>query len=238
MNIALLGYGKMGKEIEQIAVSRNHKIVLKIDVNNVNELTRENLQKADAAIEFSTPANAVNNIYHCFDANIPVVVGTTGWMDKLEEVKQQCNNKKGGLFYASNYSLGVNIFFHINRQLARIMNAYTNYNVSLEEIHHIHKLDSPSGTGLSLANQIIENVNRKNKWIEGPATQQNELSIICKREGEIPGTHIVKYSSSVDDIEIKHVAHNRKGFALGAVMAAEFMQNKRGVFGMQDMLKF
>lgn len=238
MNIALLGYGKMGKEIEQIAISRKHNIVLKIDINNVHELTTENLQKADVAIEFSTPANAVNNIYKCFNSGTPIVVGTTGWMNQLEDVKKKQNEKNGGLFYASNFSLGVNIFFHLNKQLAKIMNDYTDYEVSLEEIHHIHKLDSPSGTGISLANQILENIPRKNKWVEGKSKDNKELSIICKREGEVPGTHIIKYQSTIDDIEIKHVAHNRKGFALGAVLAAEFMQNKKGVYQMQDMLKF
>jgi len=238
MNIALLGYGKMGKEIEQIAISRKHNIVLKIDVNNAGELTADNLKKADVAIEFSTPANAISNIYNCFNSGIPVVVGTTGWLDKLDEVKKKCSEKNGGLFHASNFSLGVNIFFNLNKHLAKIMNVYPDYDVNMEEIHHIHKLDSPSGTGLSLANQILEAVERKNKWIEGEPKSTSELSIHAKREGEVPGTHIVRYQSSIDDIEIKHVAHNRKGFALGAVLAAEFMQNKKGVFGMQDLLKF
>lgn len=238
MNIALLGYGKMGKEIEQIALSRKHNVVLKIDVNNVNELTEANLKKADVAIEFSTPANAITNMYHCFNANTPVVVGTTGWMDKLDEVKKKCSEKNAGLFYASNFSLGVNIFFNLNKHLAKIMNTYTDYDVSMEEIHHIHKLDSPSGTGLTLANQILDLVDRKNKWTEGDPKSTSELAIHAKREGEVPGTHIVRYQSSIDDIEIKHVAHNRKGFALGAVLAAEFMQGKKGVFGMQDLLRF
>ena len=236
MKIALLGYGKMGKEIEQIAISRGHSIVLKIEIGNAADLTTENLKKADVAIEFSTPATAVNNIYKCFEANVPIVVGTTGWSDKLEEVKKKCAEKKQALFYASNFSVGVNIFFKVNQFLAKIMNGYTDYNVSMEEVHHVHKLDSPSGTGLTLANQVLDNVKRKSKWVEGSATSNNELSIISKREGEVPGTHIIKYTSAVDDIEIKHVAHNRKGFALGAVLAAEWIKGKQGVYGMNDLL--
>lgn len=237
MKIALLGYGKMGKEIEQIALKRGHEIIAKVDVTNAASFSMDDLKKADAAIEFSMPDSAVSNIYKCFEANVPVVVGTTGWLKQLEEVKKNCADKKQGLFYASNFSIGVNVFFEVNKHLAKIMNNYTEYNVSMEEIHHIHKLDSPSGTGLSLANQILENVKRKKTWVEGDPKNESELQIIAKREGEVPGTHIVRYDSDVDQIEIKHTAHNRKGFALGAVLAAEFMKGKQGIYGMSDLLK-
>ena len=237
MRIALLGYGKMGHEIEQIALDRGHQVVLKVDANNAMSFFPNLLSGADVAIEFSTPASAVSNIHTCFDANVPVVVGTTGWLDKLDEVKRACNEKQGSLFYASNFSIGVNIFFKLNEFLARMMAGQPDYDVSMREIHHVHKLDSPSGTGISLANQVISNLGRKTKWVEGEATCKDDLSIISEREGEVPGTHIVKYASDVDDIEIMHKAHSRKGFALGAVLAAEWLPGKKGVFGMNDMLK-
>jgi 4-hydroxy-tetrahydrodipicolinate reductase len=173
----------------------------------------------------------------CFDAGLPVVVGTTGWYDKTEEVKKLCNEKKACLFYASNFSIGVNLFFKLNEQLAAMMNRYDDYNVSVEEIHHIHKLDAPSGTAISIANQITGHLNRKTKFVNTTSNKPEELEIISKREGEVPGTHSVKYYSAIDDIEIKHTAHNRKGFALGAVMAAEFVKGKKGVYGMNDMMK-
>ena len=237
MKIALLGYGKMGKEIEQIAISRNHTIVFKIDINNAADLTIENLKKADVAIEFSTPSTAISHIYKCFEASLPIVVGTTGWLDNLADVKKKCTEQNQALFHASNFSIGVNIFFKVNQFLAKIMNDYPDYDVSMEEIHHIHKLDSPSGTGISLANQVLTNINRKNKWIDGISSNNNELSIVSKREVEVPGTHTIKYTSAIDDIEIKHIAHNRKGFALGSVLAAEWIKDKKGIFGMNDLLK-
>lgn len=251
MKIALFGYGKMGKEAEQIALQRKHEIILKIDVNNTDTVTRDDLKKCDAAIEFTTPATARANMLKCFDAGIPVVVGTTGWYAQLEEVRKICKEKNGCLFYASNFSIGVNIFFKVNEYLSKIMNRYDDYDVTLEEIHHKHKLDAPSGTAITLANQIIGNVARKKKWIasspnpspmgEGSITslqtKPEELEIISKREKEIPGTHIVKYSSPVDDIEMIHKAHNRKGFALGAVLAAEFVKGKQGIFTMSEMLE-
>jgi 4-hydroxy-tetrahydrodipicolinate reductase len=237
MKVALLGYGKMGKEIEQIAVKRGHEIMARVDISNAASFTAAELKKAEVAIEFTMPESAVDNIYKCFEANVPVVVGTTGWLDRLDEVKKKCEEKKQALFYASNFSVGVNIFFQLNKFLAKIMNNYPDYEVSLEEIHHIHKLDAPSGTGLSLANQVLENMKRKEKWVNAPASSKKELSIISKREGEVPGTHIVDYDSEVDRIEIKHIAHSRKGFALGAVLAAEFMKGKQGVYGMEDLLK-
>ena len=199
MNIALIGYGKMGKEIEQIAISRGHKIVLKVDITNASTFTITDLKQADVAIEFSTPESAINNIYKCFDANIPIVVGTTGWMNHLDEVKEKCKEKNQTLFYASNYSIGVNLFFKLNQHLAKLMNSYPDYNVTMEEIHHVHKLDAPSGTAISLANQVIELNDIKNKWVNNTTKNNNELSIISKRIDEVPGTHTITYSSPVDD---------------------------------------
>jgi 4-hydroxy-tetrahydrodipicolinate reductase len=235
MKIVLLGYGKMGKEIEAVAISRGHEIVLKVDESNANTITDAELKQADVAIEFSTPHTVMTNMKRCFSIQLPVVVGTTGWYDAFEDVKAECNTKKAGLFYASNFSLGVNLFFKINTQLAQLMNRYSEYEVSMEEIHHIHKLDKPSGTAITLANQIIEVVDRKNKWsIE--EKDKETLFINDVREGEVPGTHIIKYSSQVDDIEIMHKAHNRKGFALGAVIAAEFLKSKTGIYTMSDLI--
>lgn len=236
MNIALIGYGKMGKEIEQIALSRQHKIVLKVDVNNSDTFTIDELKKADVAIEFSTPESAVKNIYKCFDAGIPVIVGTTGWLDKLNEIKNTCAEKKQTLFYTSNYSIGVNLFFKLNKYLASLMNSYTDYDLKIEEIHHVHKLDSPSGTAISIATQALENLERKQKWVNAPTENKSELEIISKRIDEVPGTHTVNYTSTIDEISITHIAHNRKGFALGAVIAAEWVQGKKGVFGMDDLM--
>jgi 4-hydroxy-tetrahydrodipicolinate reductase len=236
MNIALIGYGKMGKEIEQIAISRGHTIVLKVDVSNANSYSIDELRKADVAIEFSTPEAVIKNIYKCFDANIPVVVGTTGWLDQLEDVKKNCSDKNQTLFYTSNFSIGVNLFFKVNESLAKLMNSNSDYRISMEEIHHVHKLDAPSGTAISLANQIIENNAQKQKWVNTISDNKNELEIISKRIDEVPGTHTVTYSSAVDEISITHIAHNRKGFALGAVIAAEWVKEKKGIFGMNDLL--
>lgn len=236
MNIALIGYGKMGKEIEQIAIARGHKIVLTVDITNAGTYSIEDLKKADAAIEFSTPESAVGNIYKCFDANIPVVVGTTGWLGKLAEVKQKCNEGHQALFYASNYSIGVNLFFQLNKHLAKLMNTYSEYNVSMEEIHHVHKLDSPSGTAISLANQVLDQIKTKDKWVNEQTNKKNELGILSKRLDEVPGTHTVTYGSEVDEISITHIAHSRKGFALGAVIASEWIHGKKGVYGMEDLM--
>lgn len=236
MKIALIGYGKMGKEIEKIALSRGHEIVLKVDVQNASSFTTEELKKADVAIEFSTPEAATTNIYKCFEANVPIIVGTTGWLDHLTEVQKTCKEKEQALFYASNYSIGVNLFFRLNEYLAKLMNHYPEYNVSMEEIHHVHKLDSPSGTAITLANQVISNIPVKQKWVNSGTSQKNELGIVSKRFDEIPGTHTVTYQSEVDEINITHIAHNRKGFALGAVIAAEWVKNKKGIFGMNDLL--
>jgi 4-hydroxy-tetrahydrodipicolinate reductase len=235
MKIALLGYGKMGKEIEAIALQRNHEIVLKVDENNAASITINDLKKADVAIEFSTPHTVMTNIRQCFNAQVPVVVGTTGWYDSFKEIEMDCLNKNGTLLHATNFSLGVNLFFKVNSYLAELMNKYDTYDVEMEEIHHIHKLDKPSGTAISLANQIIDKVNRKTKW---SITDKNPETLFIKdvREGEVPGTHIIKYKSAVDDIEIMHKAHNRKGFALGAVVAAEFVKDKKGIFTMTDLI--
>ncbi len=235
MKIALLGYGKMGKEIEKIALKRGHTIVLKIDKDNAGSITNKDLQEADVAIEFSTPHTVLSNIRKCFDAGLPIVVGTTGWYDNFEEVRTECTSRNGSLFYATNFSLGVNLFFKVNKYLAELMNKYPEYNVCMEEIHHIHKLDKPSGTAITLAEQIIERIDRKQTWSIDDKSESS-LFIEDKREGEVPGTHIIKYTSDIDDIEIMHKAHNRQGFALGSVIAAEFLKDKKGVFTMSDII--
>lgn len=235
LKIALLGYGKMGKEIEQICLQRNHEVVLKIGKDNLADLTVENLQKADVAIEFSTPDTAFANIQLCFDANIPVVVGTTGWLDQLDYCVGQCKNNQKALFYASNFSVGVNVFFEINKKLAQLMANYPDYSVVMEEIHHTQKLDAPSGTAITLAEGIIDAFPQK-KWVNEASVLPNELPIISKREGLVPGTHNITYSSSIDEIFIQHTAHNRKGFAMGSVLAAEFIEGKTGYFGMSDLM--
>jgi 4-hydroxy-tetrahydrodipicolinate reductase len=231
MKIALLGYGKMGKVIEQIAVERGHEIVLKKSSSN----TFEGLKNADVAIDFSIPTTAVNHITECFNTNIPVICGTTGWLEHYNEMEALCQQKNGSFIYASNFSLGVNVFFELNNHLAKIMNNLKQYQVSMEEIHHTQKLDAPSGTAISLANGIIEN-SSYNKWtLENP--KENELHIEAKRIENVPGTHSVFYDSNVDQIEIKHTAHSREGFALGAVVAAEWLAGKKGVFTMKDVLQ-
>ena len=237
MNLALIGYGKMGKAIEEIASQKGHNIVLKIDITNADEFNQANLSKADVAIEFTGPESAVENVKKCIEAGVPVVSGSTGWLDRWEEVVQFCKEKNGGLLYASNFSIGVNIFFEANRQLARLMGSREEYNVSIEEIHHTQKKDAPSGTAITLAEGILENLPLKNKWFLGETTQKNEIGIISKRIDPAPGTHIITYDSPVDSIEIKHTAHNRTGFASGAVLAAEFMKGKSGIYGMRDVLK-
>lgn len=237
MKIALIGYGKMGKEIEQIAIALKHEIVLKIGSGNADELTTENLKKADVAIEFSSPKTAVDNILKCFDASIPVVVGTTGWLDKMEEIKTICKEKNQAFFYASNFSVGVNLFFQLNEYLAGMMQNYPEYIPAMEEIHHVHKKDAPSGTAITLAQGLMKAHGRPEKWVLGETTNSNELAIHSKREGEVPGTHIVSYTSKVDQITISHEAFSRKGFAEGAVHAAAWLIGKKGMFGMKDMLK-
>lgn len=235
MKIALLGYGKMGREIEQIALSRGNEVVLKIGKDNLNDLTEDNLSKADVAIEFSTPDTAYKNIQLCFKSNVPVVVGTTGWLDKIDNCVKQTEMGKG-LFYASNFSVGVNVFFELNKKLSSLMAPYKDYKVEMEEVHHTQKLDAPSGTAITLAEGVIENLPRVNSWVNETSSNENEIGIISKRIEKVPGTHIVTYENEIDEIYIKHTAHNRKGFALGAVLAAEFMNGKAGFFGMQDLL--
>ena len=239
MKIALLGYGKMGQTIERIALSRGHTIALKLDEHNSNPFPTEELKKADVAIEFSTPGTVIGNISQCFYAGLPIVVGTTGWNEQYEWVKSKCNELDACIFSSSNFSLGVNLFFKLNEQLATLMNKFPAYEVTMEEIHHVHKLDAPSGTGITLADGILSNLDRKTVWKEYneqvPSTQE-ELIIVSKRIDEVPGTHTVVYSSEVDKITITHEAFNREGFALGAVIAAEWVMGKKGVFGMNDLL--
>ncbi len=238
MNIALLGYGKMGKAIEEIALQKGHNIVMRITDQNLNELNKENLQKADVAIEFTSPQSVVTNIMLCFGAAIPVVCGTTGWLSQMKTVKEKCKEKNGTFLYASNFSIGVNIFFELNKKLAQFMNLHDNYNVSIEEVHHTEKKDAPSGTAITLAEEIIDISSLKNKWINNTSQNADELSIISKRINNTPGTHSVKYTSDVEDIEIIHTAHNRTGFAAGAVLAAEFIHDKKGIYNMKDVLNF
>jgi 4-hydroxy-tetrahydrodipicolinate reductase len=245
MKIALLGYGKMGQIIERFALERGHEIVLKINIDNQQELNTANLRKADMAIDFSAPDAALSNIYACFDANLPVVVGTTGWYGQLQEVKNDCLSRNNTLLYGSNFSIGVNLFFHINEVMARLMNNFPDYDVQVEEIHHTQKLDAPSGTAMTLAEEIIENLDNKKEWVnelEGTPFEQvlknDQLLITSQRVENVPGTHTVIYSSEVDDIELKHTAHSRAGFALGAVVAAEWLQNKQGFYNIADIFNF
>lgn len=238
MKIALLGYGKMGHAIEEIAVNKGHVIVLRINDQNLDELTRDNIQKADVAIEFTNPLSAADNILFCLNENIPVVCGTTGWLKQLKTIEDKCTEVNGAFLYASNFSVGVNIFFELNKKLASLVKSHGAYDVSIEEIHHTEKKDAPSGTAITLAEQIIKASDKKNEWINSTTEKENEISIISKRIDKVAGTHSVKYSSPVDDIEIIHTAHNRKGFAEGAVLAAEFLAGKKGIFSMKDVLNF
>lgn len=238
MNIALIGYGKMGREIEKIARERGHNVVCTIDVNENDKFNSPEFKNADVAIEFTSPESAVANYRKAFAANIPVVSGTTGWLENLDEIKHECAQNGKTFFYASNFSLGVNIFFALNAHLAKIMNQFPDYDVRMEETHHIHKLDAPSGTAITLAEGIIENIVRKQKWELGNADSADSLAIKSFREGEVPGIHTVIYESDVDSIRITHDAKSRKGFALGAVLAAEFTKGRKGFLGMGDLLKF
>lgn len=236
MKIALIGYGKMGHMIEEIARQRGHQVVLKINIDNVEDLNKENLSKADVAIEFTGPDSAFENVKQCLDFGIPVVTGSTGWNQKLVEAKAICTEKNGAFLHASNFSIGVNIFFQVNKLLAKLMASQPDYDVSLKEIHHTEKKDAPSGTAVTLAEQVLQHIDRKTTWVNNVASSKEQLSIISERVDPAPGTHYVKYTSEVDDIEIIHTAHSRKGFALGAVIAAEFIAGKKGVFTMDDVL--
>jgi 4-hydroxy-tetrahydrodipicolinate reductase len=236
MKIALIGYGKMGKAIESVAVDKGHEIVLKIDLHNAADLTAESLSKADVAIEFTGPHSAFDNVMKCLSFGVPVVCGSTGWLEKWDEVKAYCEKQGGTLVYASNYSIGVNLFFEVNTYLARLMNRHSGYQVSLNEIHHTQKKDAPSGTAITLAEQVMAENSSKKTWVNHISDNPAELEIISERIDPAPGTHSVKYSSPVDNIEIIHTAHNRIGFAGGAVTAAEFAVGKKGIFGMKQVL--
>jgi 4-hydroxy-tetrahydrodipicolinate reductase len=237
MKIGLIGYGKMGKEIERIALLRNHEVVWKLDplVATVESI---DWKQADVAIDFSTPSSVLTNIRLCFEHNIPMIIGTTGWYLHLEEIKRDCIHGDHTLMVGSNFSIGVNIFFAVNQYLAGIMNNYPEYAAEIKEIHHVHKLDAPSGTAITLAQQIIEKLERKSLWVNQPTVMPEQLSIISERTDDVPGTHVITYSSEVDNIEIKHIAHHRKGFAIGAVMAAEWMKSKKGFFDVTDMFRW
>ncbi|HSC52701.1 MAG TPA: 4-hydroxy-tetrahydrodipicolinate reductase [Phnomibacter sp.] len=236
MKVALLGYGKMGKTIERILTDRGHQVVLIIDKDNLSDLTTEALSKADVAIEFTNPESAINNLSKCFEAGVPVVCGTTGWLQEKAYVEKVCKEFNGGFIYASNFSIGVNIFFEVNKLLAKLIANHPSYDVKLTEVHHTAKLDAPSGTAISLAEQVLAQLPHKNKWVNELNAAANEISIESIREDPAPGTHTVTYTSAIDDIEIKHTAHTREGFALGAVLASEFLAGKQGIYTMREVL--
>jgi 4-hydroxy-tetrahydrodipicolinate reductase len=244
--IAIIGYGKMGQTIATLAKQGGDDVVLTIDLDNRADFNAENLRKADVAIEFTRPETAFENVRTCLEAGVPVVCGTTGWLDKMDDAKALCLEKGGAFFYASNYSVGVNIFFALNRYLAKLMATQPQYEAHMEEIHHTQKLDHPSGTAISLAQGIIQQVSSKKNWTTFLQTTENQqfvaapdsLPIISKREANVPGTHIVTWQSSVDTIEISHLAHSREGFAKGAIAAAHWLVGKKGCFGMEEMLGF
>ena len=238
MKLLILGYGKMGKAIEEIAEDRGHSIEHKININNTQALKFIDSDDIDVAIEFSQPDAAVDNIKYCLDNGIPCVSGTTGWLDRKEEIEAYCKEKDGAFFYASNFSLGVNLFFRLNQILADMMEQQPSYKAKLTEIHHTEKLDAPSGTAITLAEGLIDHLSSKTEWINEPSDEENVLPIISKREPDVPGTHIISYTSDVDKIEIKHTAKSRTGFALGAVLVAEWLLDKKGVFSMDDFMKF
>ncbi|MFV0483722.1 MAG: 4-hydroxy-tetrahydrodipicolinate reductase [Bacteroidales bacterium] len=237
MKIALIGYGKMGKAIEQIALERGHEVILKIDLDNQNDNTPENLKKADVVIEFTIPKTAPDNYKKCFDAGVPVVSGTTGWLEQWDEIIAYCKSKNGTFFYASNFSIGVNLFFKINKELAQLMKTHSEYLPSIEETHHIHKLDAPSGTGITIAEGVCEAYGKKWALSEDITNDNNDtIPIVSKREGEVPGDHSVTYDSDIDFIKIEHSAKSRKGFAFGAVLAAEYANENKGILNMNKML--
>lgn len=236
MKIALIGYGKMGKAIEAIAVAKGHEIVHRIDADNQHLLEKDQLQLADVAIEFTGPETAYHNILKCFAANVPVVCGSTGWLEKLPEIKALCQEQHQSFLYASNFSVGVNIFFEVNKRLAELMAGQPQYDVKMEEIHHTQKRDAPSGTAITLAEQLMEKVTRKTSWINEEDGNASQLSIVSKRIDPAPGTHSITYTSAIDDITITHTAHSREGFASGAVIAAEWLPGKKGIFSMRDVL--
>jgi len=236
MKIALIGYGKMGHMIEELATAKGHEVVLRIHIDNTEEFTKENISRADVAIEFTAPESAFENVLKCLSFSIPVVSGSTGWNEQIPDAVKKCRELGGSLLIASNFSVGVNIFFEVNKLLARLMSSQPDYETGLKEIHHTQKKDAPSGTAVTLAEQILSELVRKRRWVNAPTLNKEELSIISERVDPAPGTHVVRYSSAVDDIEIIHTAHNRKGFALGAIQAAEYIHDKKGVFTMKDVL--
>ena len=237
MNIALIGYGKMGREIENIALERGHEIKLKIDIDNSDDLNLINLKDIDVAIEFTIPKSAINNFKTCFDAEVPVVSGTTGWIEHWDEIVNYCNKKNGTFFYASNFSLGVNLFFELNKKLAELMKPFNEYKVEMTEVHHTQKLDAPSGTAISLANDIISEIDQIKGWENEAIEKEDKMGIISVREGNVPGIHKIKYESEIDFIEITHEAKVRKGLAFGAVLAAEYAADKKGIISMKELLK-
>jgi 4-hydroxy-tetrahydrodipicolinate reductase len=236
MRIALLGYGKMGKAIEKIALERGHEIVYKIDKDNAEDKNLLSTETVDVVIEFSSPHSASENLKFCMERGLKVVCGTTGWLDQKIEIEGLCVQNKAAFFYASNYSIGVNLFFHLNKVLAKMVAPHSEYSVFTSEIHHTEKLDAPSGTAITLAEGIIENMNGKSSWVNNTLAKPDEVPIWSSREGKVPGTHTIKYISEVDELEIKHTAYSRTGFAVGAVVAAEWLVDKEGVYGMDDML--
>jgi 4-hydroxy-tetrahydrodipicolinate reductase len=238
MRIALLGYGKMGKVIEQIALQRGHQISAIIDISNRTELLTLNRDNTDVVIEFSSPESAYGNLKFCMEFGLPTVCGTTGWLQHKAEIEKLCIENKAAFFYASNYSIGVNLFFELNKKLAQLMNPYKEFTVSTNEIHHTEKKDAPSGTSITIAEGIIENTDDKDAWVSNEIAQSNEVPIWSSREGKVAGTHTIKYISDVDQIEISHIAHSRNGFALGAVIAAEWLNGKVGIYGMKDLMGF
>ena len=238
MKIALIGYGKMGKIIEKIAIGRGHEIVSIIDVDNTDDFDSPAFKSADVAIEFTQPHVALSNYRRAFASGVAVVSGTTGWTDELPALKKEIQDGNKTLFWSSNFSLGVNVFMAVNKYLAGIMNQFPNYNVEMTEIHHTQKLDAPSGTAITLAEEILERLDRKNVWVKETEANPTEMAIKSIREGQVPGIHTIRYESDVDSITITHDAKSREGFALGAVVAAEYTAGKKGFLGMEDMLKF
>lgn len=237
MKVAIIGYGKMGHEIERILLSRGHSVALIIDQNNTSDLNAENLKGIDVAIEFTTPDTAYNNVRTCIEYGTPVVSGTTGWHEQLEELQALCREKNSTMIWSSNYSLGVNITFRLNRYLAQLMNRFEGYNVAIEEIHHTQKKDAPSGTAISLAEDILSNVERKSGWVNEPTADDEKIAITSLREGTVPGTHTVTYTSADDEIMIKHTLYSRSALALGAVIAAEYIAPRKGVFTIDDLFE-
>ncbi|BDS09695.1 4-hydroxy-tetrahydrodipicolinate reductase [Aureispira anguillae] len=240
MKIAMIGYGKMGRTIERLANEQGHEVVLKINADNLETFTAENLKQADVAIEFSQPEVAYSNIMTCLKAGLPVVSGTTAWLDQYQEVSDWCKTNNGAFFYASNFSIGVNIFFELNKHLAQIMSTHQEYQVEMEEIHHTQKLDAPSGTAVTLAEGILEKIDSLQGYQlqeENKKIANNCIPITAKRIGNTPGTHVIQYHSAIDELEIKHTAKGREGFASGAILAAQWLIDKKGVFGMNDLLQ-